>query len=100
MPVSIEFMRGIAGFIGIGCAYMFGRSLVLFRRGQQKQSRLYGWAFRTLLCMVGVSLRNRVDAADIVIWTLAAIAFGLAYWNHSRPKIEEDLTSTMFPDDD
>jgi hypothetical protein len=97
MPVSIEFLRGIAGFIGIGCAYMLGRSAALFRRGEQKQFRLYAWTFRTSLCLIGVALRNRVDAADIIIWTLAAIAFALAFWNHSRPKVEEDLTSTMFP---
>jgi hypothetical protein len=100
MPVSIEFMRGIAGFIGIGCAYMMGRSLVLFRQGRERQMRLYGWIFRTLLCMIGVGLRNPLDAADIVIWTLAAIAFGGALWNHSRPKVEEDFTSAMFPHDD
>jgi hypothetical protein len=97
MPVSIEFLRGIAGFIGIGCAYMFGRSLALLRKGQQKQSRLYAWAFRTLLCMIGVALRNRVDAADIIIWLLAAMGFALAFWNHSREKVEEDLTHTIFP---
>jgi len=97
MPVSIEFLRGIAGFIGIGCAYMLGRAAALFRRGERKQIRLYGWVFRTSLCMVGVALRNRVDAADIIIWTLAALAFALALWNHSRPKVEEDLTAAMFP---
>jgi hypothetical protein len=100
MPVSIEFLRGIAGFIGIGCAYMMGRSAALFRRGEQKQFRLFGWVFRTSLCMIGLALRNRVDAADIVIWVLAAIACALAFWNHSRPKVEEDLTSTMFPPDE
>ena len=100
MPVSIEFMRGIAGFIGIGCAYMMGRSLVLYRQGRERQTRLYGWIFRCVLCMIGVGLRNRLDAADIAIWTLAAIAFAAAIWNHSRPKVEEDLTGTMFPHDD
>ena len=100
MPVSIEFMRGIAGFIGIGCAYMMGRSLILFRQGRERQMRLYGWIFRTLLCMIGVGLRNRLDAADILTWTLAAIAFAGALWIHSRPKVEEDLTGTMFPHDD
>jgi len=100
MPVSIEFLRGIAGFIGIGCAYMLGRSAALYRRGEQKQFRLYAWVFRTSLCMVGIALRNPVDAADIAIWTLAVIAFSLGLWNHSRQKVEEDLTSTMFPPDD
>jgi hypothetical protein len=99
MPVSIEFLRGIAGFLGIGCAYMLGRSAALFRKGRQKQSRLYGWVFRTALCMIGVALRNRVDAADTIVWTLAAVAFALAFRHHSREKIEEDLTGLMFPPD-
>jgi hypothetical protein len=100
MPVSIEFLRGIAGVIGVGCAYMMGRSWVLFRQGRERQMRLYAWIFRTLLCMIGVGLRNRVDAVDICIWALAAIAFAGAVWEHSRPKAEEeDLTQTMFPDE-
>jgi len=48
MPVSLEFIRGIAGFIGIGCAYMMGRSLVLFRQGRERQMRFYAWIFRTV----------------------------------------------------
>jgi len=100
MPVSLEFIRGIAGFIGIGCAYLLGRSLALFRQGRERQMRFYGWIFRTLLCMIGVGLRHDVDAADIIVWTLAAIAFAAALWNYSRPKVEEDLTSKMFPEDD
>ncbi len=97
MPVSLEFLRGIVGLIGIGCAYMCGRSLALHRQGKQKLTRLYGWIFRTALCIVAVALRNRLDAADIVIWVLAVIAFAVALWHHSRPKIDEDLTHTMFP---
>jgi len=100
MPVSLEFLRGIAGFIGIGCAYLLGRSLALLRQGRERQFRFYGWIFRTLMCMIGVGLRNPLDAADIVVWTLAAIAFAGALWNHSRPKVEEDLTRKMFPEDD
>jgi hypothetical protein len=100
VPVSLEFMRGIVGVIGIGCAYMTGRSLALVRKGAQKQSRLYGWIFRTVLCMVAVGLRHRLNVSDVVIWSLAAIAVAVAFWQHSRETKEEDLTSTMFPDEE
>jgi len=43
MPVSTEFLRGVLGLIGIGCAYMMGRSA-----GWQKRSRIYGWWIRTM----------------------------------------------------
>jgi hypothetical protein len=101
MPVSLEFLRGVAGIIGIGCAYMTGRAFVLYRKGQQTQFRFFGWAFRTTLCMVAVGIRHRIDAAAIVIWTFSAIAIAVAIWRYSREKPpEEDLTRTMFPGDD
>jgi hypothetical protein len=101
MPVSMEFLRGIIGVIGIGCAYMTGRAFVLYRKGAQKQFRFFGWIFRTALCMVAVGLRHRTDTADLAIWTLAVLAFAAGIWQHSREKEEEeDLTRTMFPDDE
>lgn len=101
MPVSLEFLRGIVGIIGIGCAYMTGRAFALYRQGLQKQFRFFGWVFRTTLCMVAVGLRHRVDASSIVVWCLCAIAFGLAAWQQLRPKPpEEDLSKQIFGDDD
>ncbi len=98
MPVSLEFMRGILGFIGIGCAFMLGRSVVAVQRGLQKQSKLVGWAIRVLLCLGAVAFRHSVDAADMVVWSLSAVAFGVAVWESSRPQKAEDLTKTIFPD--
>ena len=98
MPVSLEFMRGILGFIGIGCAYMLGRSVVAVQKGWQKQSKLVGWAIRVLLCLGAVAFRHAVDAADIAVWSLSALAFGVSVWESSRPQKEENLAKTMFPD--
>jgi hypothetical protein len=42
----------------------------------------------------------RSDAAAIAIWSLSAIAFAVALWNASREKKQEDLTHTIFPDDE
>jgi hypothetical protein len=100
MPVSLEFLRGIVGVIGIGCAYMTGRALVFYRKGIQSQFRFFAWVFRTVLCMLAVGFRHRVDTAAMAIWILGAVAFALAVWQHSREKVEEDLTRKMFPDDD
>lgn len=101
MPVSLEFLRGIVGIIGIGCAYMTGRAFALYRQGLQKQFRFFGWVFRTTLCMVAVGLRHSVDISTIAIWGLAAVAFGVAAWQNLRAKPpEEDLTKKMFPPDE
>ena len=98
MPVSFEFLRGIIGVIGIGCAYMTGRSYALLRKRQQTQFRFLGWVFRTVLCLGAVMFRQSLDIAGISIIVLCVLAFAAAVWDNSRVKKEEDLTRTMFPE--
>ena len=99
MGPSLEFLRGIVGVIGIGCGYMTGRAYALFRKRQATQFRLFGWVFRTVLCMIAVTIRHEVDFADIAISTAVVLAFSAGIWQNSRIKKEEDLTRTMFPDE-
>jgi len=94
----MEFLRGVLGLIGIGCAYMLGRSVAAYRKGWQKKSRIYGWTVRAAACMVAVTIRHPLDAADIAVWTCSAAAFLLAFRLTSRERKEEDLTDTIFPD--
>ena len=91
-------MRGILGFIGIGCAFMLGRSIMGLRRGWQKQSHVVGWAVRFLLCLGAVAFRHHLDAADIAIFSLSVFACIAALWQFSREKKEEDLTKEIFPE--
>jgi len=102
MPVPIDFMRGLIGVIGIGCAYMLARSIVSLRKGQVRISNLYSWLIRMTLCMAAVwyPARGGVDSADLAIWALAAVAFATGYWDASRVRKHEDLTHEMFPDSD
>jgi len=99
MPVSFELLRGVLGLIGVGCAYMLGRSVAAVRKGWQRKSRIYGWTIRMAACLVAMTIRHPVDLAAIAIWTLAAAAIAAAYWNTSRQRREEDLTHTIFPDE-
>ena len=98
--MSFEFLRGVVGIIGIGCAHMLARVLVSVRKGQTKPSRLYGWVFRTLICFGAVALRHGLDVTDLVIWGLALAAFAAGWWDASREKPVEDLTHQIFPEDD
>jgi hypothetical protein len=102
MPtVPIEFLRGVVGLIGVLCAHMLARSAVTVRRGQMKVGRMYGWLIRTVLCLMAVwyPLRPSFDTVDIVVWSLAVIAFALGWWDASRVKKQEDLTHQIFPDE-
>ncbi len=96
--MPIEFMRGIIGVIGIGCAFMMAQSSVAVRKGRGKLSGFYGWVIRTLLCLGILAFRHAVDVPTIAIWSLAAVAFGFGYWEASREKKPEDLSRTMFPE--
>jgi len=99
MPVSMEFLRGVLGLIGAGCAYMLGRSAAAWRKGWQKKSRQYGWAIRAAACMLALAIHHSVDATAVIAWAAAAAALAFGFWKTSRVKTEEDLTRTMFPDE-
>jgi hypothetical protein len=94
----MEFMRGIMGCIGIGCAFMTGRSIGLARKGWQKPAKIYSWAIRLLLCLGAVAFRHPVDTIDLVIWALCAVALSAALWDNLREKKEESAP-TIFPDE-
>ena len=100
MPVPIDFLRGLVGVIGVGCAYMLARVLAALQKGQVRISKFYTWLLRLTLCIAAVwyPVRGSVDTVDLVIWVLAAISFGAGYWDAARQKKQEDLTHEMFPD--
>jgi len=97
MAVSFEFLRVVLAVIGLGCAYMAGRSLAAVRRGWHKVSRLYGWIIRASVCLVAIVFRHSVDTIAMIVWALAAFAFGAAYWMETHRKPPEDLSHDIFP---
>ena len=99
MPASFEFLRGTLGVIGLGCAYMAGRSLVAVRKGWQKIGKFYGWLIRAILCLAAIVLRHPIDVIAISVWTLSAVAFAIAYWQTMNQKPPEDLSRELFPHD-
>ena len=95
----MDFLRGLLGFLGMAAAFMTGRSAVAVRKGWQKPSRLYGWVARTLVCVVAVAFRNRLDTVDVIVWGLAAVGCAGGMLSASRAKPPEDLTRQIFPDE-
>jgi len=94
----MEFVRGVLGLFGVACAYMTGRSVAAVRKGWQKLPHLYGWIIRAVLCLGAVAFRYSLDTVDILVWTLSAVAFAVAFWATSHGKPQEDLTNTIFPE--
>jgi hypothetical protein len=98
--MSFEFLRGMVGIIGIGCAHMLARAVVGVRKGRSKRSYLYGWVLRTVVCLGAVAFRHSLDLTDLVIWGAAVAAFAAGWWDASREKQVEDLTHLIFPEED
>jgi hypothetical protein len=98
MLVSMEFLRGAVGLIGVVCAYMLGRSVAAVRKGWMRQSRVYGWTVRMAACMIALTIRHPVDVTEIAVWCLAAAVLAAGYWTTWRRKPEEDLTGKIFDD--
>jgi hypothetical protein len=100
MPVSFGFLRGVLGLFALFFAFVAGRVLADFRRGRVKQSRLTAWILRTLVCSTAMIFpRRAVDAVAIAVWASAVLLFAVGFWSASRPRKEEDLTHTIFPDE-
>ena len=97
--VPNEFLRGFLGLLGLGCAYMSGRTLAGVRKGQLKLSRLYGWLIRTVVCLLVLNFRHPVDGVSMTIWGLALALFAGGFWQASHQKPPEDLTNEIFPPD-
>ena len=74
--MPIEFFRGVIELIGVACAWMAARNVVMIRRGRQDPRRVYGWFARTLLCVVAAAIRHPLGMADFIFWSLCVLAFG------------------------
>jgi hypothetical protein len=98
MPLSLEFLRGVRGVLGIFFAHLAGRSGAQVRKGQQKLTRFYAWLIRAAACLVVVSIRHELGVLDVAIWALTAAAFGLGWWDAARARPPEDLTHQIFPE--
>lgn len=93
----IELLRALLGLIGIGAAFMAGRSLVAVRRGQIKAGRHYAWMFRAIICLAALSFRHVPDLLLIGACLLAAAAFAGGWWQAAHAKPPEDLSSEIVP---
>ncbi|HKE26980.1 MAG TPA: hypothetical protein VKB88_31720 [Bryobacteraceae bacterium] len=98
MPVSFEFLRGAMGVIGIGCAFMMGRTMAAVRKGWMKPTRITAWILRVFVCLAALVVRHPVDNVAIAVWALSAAALAGGWIVTARQKPPEDLTNEIFPD--
>jgi hypothetical protein len=98
MPVSLELMRILVGGLSVFFAHFLGRTVVQVSQGKKRRRPLYTWALRFVLSLVAVSYWG-VDRVALIVIVLDLAAFAAGWWDEWRPKHEEDLTRTMFPED-
>jgi hypothetical protein len=98
MPLSLEFLRGVLGALGVIFAHLAGLSGAKVRKGKQKLSGFYAWLIRAAACIIAVSIRHELGVLDVTVWVFGAGAFVLGWWDASRARPEEDLTHQIFPE--
>ena len=94
-----ELLRGLLGLIGIGSAFMAGRTMAAVRQGLLKAGRHYAWMVRAVVCLAALAFRHSPDALMIGAWALSVAAFagGWRHALHRRPP--EDLSHEIVPRD-
>lgn len=95
--MSFALIRWILGVFCIFFAPAFGRSVIRFLQGRERQSRLIAWALRTIVTGAAVSFRGGFDRTTIVVYSLAILCFGAGAWYEWRPRHEDELEKVMFP---
>ena len=98
MPVSLELLRGLLGALSIFFAHFFGRTVVKVSKGKERKRALYTWGLRFAVTAAAICYRA-VDRLALIVLLLDVVALAVGWWDEWRPKREDDLTRTMFPDD-
>ena len=98
MPVSLELMRFILGGLSVFFAHFLGRTIGKISKGKPARRPLFTWGIRFALTF-GAVCYHGVDRVALISMALDAVAFAAGWWDEWRPKREEDLTHTMFPDE-
>lgn len=87
------------GALCIAFAPAFGRSVILVRKGKERQSRTIAWALRVIVTGAAVAFRVGFDLVTIIVFTLAILAFAAGAYYEWRPRRDEELDKIMFPRD-
>jgi hypothetical protein len=96
----IELLRAFLGLIGIGSAFMAGRTMAAVRKGQIKAGRHYAWMVRAVICVAALAFRHAPDAILIGALALSAAAWAGGWRQASRATPPEDLSHEIVPRDE
>ena len=95
--MSFGVIRWILGAFCIVFSPAFGRSVIRFQQGREKQSKLLAWALRVIVTGAAVAFRGGFDRTTIIVYSLAVLSFAAGSYHEWRPKHEEELEKIMFP---
>ena len=94
-----ELLRGLLGLIGIGSAFMAGRTMAAVRQRLLKARRHYAWMLRAVVCLAALAFRHSPDALMIGAWALSVGAFAGGWWQASHRPPPDDLPPAIVPRD-
>lgn len=100
MPARFWILRVVIGLMCVGFAFFWGRSLAAkgkARRGAGPTA----WAIRTLVAGAAMLWGPGLDLFTLGFYVAGALSLGGGFLSKRKPEQpEEDLTKTMFPEDE
>jgi len=93
----IELLRVLLALIGVGAAFMAGRTLAGVRARQVKPGRHIAWMVRAVLCLLALGFRHVPDLVMLGALVLAVAAFAGGWWQAAHTKPPEDLSHDIVP---
>lgn len=79
-------------------AFPFGRSVMRRAKGRERQSRMLGWALRTIITGAAVVWRG-IDTISVTMFVLVLLAFGAGLVLERNENHEEHLEKVIFPNE-
>ena len=93
----IETLRVLLALIGVGAAFMAGRTLAAARAKRVHSARHLAWMVRAALCLLALGFRHVPDLVLVGALVLAVAAFAGGWWTAAHAKPPEDLSHDIVP---
>ena len=93
----IELLRFLLALIGVGAAFMAGRTMAGVRAKHVKPARHLAWMVRTVLCLLALGFRHAPDLVMLGALVLSIAAFAVGWWQAAHSKPPEDLSHDIVP---
>ena len=93
MPV----LRAALALMAVFFAHFLGRAWARSRKGEKGTGRLIALVVRMTVALTAICFTGGLDWFAWIAFLLSAISLGAGFFSEWRPKHDDELTRTIFP---